>query len=327
MLNKKQQHTLFLSFLFAAGLYLFFIFFNETDKIVAVIFRLDFIDWMSVLSCAFLSYIIRFIRWNRFIQAFHHHIPVKRHFIYYLAGLALTTTPAKAGETLRSLYLIPHKVKLTQSLACFFTERLLDVVIMIFLASLVFVTFPLIEQKYIYFILSLLLTIIIVLPLLSTQYPQTILGYFIRLSKNKKLNTFLIHLINLLKSAHTLLKAKLLFQGLALGLIAWILNGLVFYLILIKVGFPLSISVALTIYAISILAGAASFIPGGIGATETVMGLLLISVNSEPHIAIAVPILSRLATLWFAVCVGLLANTYLSVNNVHPDSMNNNIKV
>ncbi|MDH5396350.1 MAG: flippase-like domain-containing protein, partial [Gammaproteobacteria bacterium] len=115
---------------------------------------------------------------------------------------------------------------------------------------------------------------------------------------------------------------------LALGLIAWILNGLVFYLILLKVGFPLSITIALTIYAISILAGAASFIPGGIGATETVMGLMLIAANSEPHIAIAVPILSRLATLWFAVCVGLLANTYLSVNNDHPDSINNNnIKV
>ncbi len=116
-----------------------------------------------------------------------------------------------------------------------------------------------------------------------------------------------------------MLTLKILSQGLILGLIAWILNGLVFYLILIKIGFPIALGLALSIYAISILAGAASFIPGGIGATEAVMGFLLHTINAEPHIAIAVPILTRLATLWFAVCVGLLANAYLSINKNIPE--------
>lgn len=144
------------------------------------------IDWLIILSCSFLNYAIRFIRWNQYILSFQHHIPIKRHFAYYLAGLALTTTPAKAGETIRSLYLQPYKVKISQSLASFFTERLLDVTVMVFLASFLFFTFPQLNKTYAYFILSLLLGLIIVLPLLSTVHIQQLLKYFI--NKLKKIN-------------------------------------------------------------------------------------------------------------------------------------------
>jgi len=319
MLTKRHQRTLSLSILIAVGLYSFFILSADTEKILSTMKQLTPVNWLTILSCSFVSYIFRFIRWNNYIRVFQHFIPIKRHFAYYLAGLALTTTPAKAGETVRSLYLIPYKVKISQSLASFFTERLLDVTIMVFLASLLFFTLPDLDKRYAYFILILATSLAILLPLLSTHLPQDILKLFInKLSKNKLSQAF-EHLVVLLQSAHKLLTIKMLSQGLFLGLIAWVLNGLVFYLILEKTGFPVEIGLALTIYAISILAGAASFIPGGIGATEAVMGLMLLAINSEPHIAIAVPILTRLATLWFAVCVGLIANAYLSVTHIPHD--------
>lgn len=315
MLTKKQQRALSLSILIAAGFYLFFIFNSETEKIISAMKQITITDWLMILSCSFFNYVFRFIRWNNYILSFQHIIPLKRHFAYYLAALALTTTPAKAGETIRSLYLQPYQVKLSQSLASFFTERLLDVTVMVFLASMLFFTFPELNKSYAWFIFSLLLVLIILLPLLSTHIPQQLLQFVAGKLNKKKISSILIHTASLLRSAHKLLTLKMLSQGLILGLIAWLLNGLVFYLILDKAGFPVELSLALTIYAISVLAGAASFIPGGIGATETVMALMLLSINSEPHIAIAVPILTRLATLWFAVCVGLLANAYLSVNN------------
>ncbi|MCK4865716.1 MAG: flippase-like domain-containing protein [Gammaproteobacteria bacterium] len=312
MLSKKQQRTLSLSILIAAGLYLFFIFNSDTKKILSTMTQLSFVDWLIILSCSFSSYIFRFVRWNKYISSFQHVIPLKRHFAYYLAGLALTATPAKAGETVRSLYLLPYEVKISQSLASFFTERLLDVTVMVLLASLLFFTFPDLNKKYSYFILTLLMALIILLPLLSTRLPQQLLNSIIIKLKKNKFSQMLGYLVALLQSAHQLLTLKMLSQGIILGIIAWVLNGLVFYLILEKIGFPIALDLALSIYAISILAGAASFIPGGIGATEALMGLMLLAINSEPHIAIAVPILTRLATLWFAVCVGLIANAYLS---------------
>ncbi|MCW8900109.1 MAG: flippase-like domain-containing protein [Gammaproteobacteria bacterium] len=319
MLTKKHQRTLSLSILIAVGLYSFIILSADTGKILATMKQLTPVDWLTVLSCSFISYIFRFIRWNNYIRVFQHFIPLKRHFAYYLAGLALTTTPAKAGETVRSLYLIPYQVKISQSLACFFTERLLDVTIMVFIASFLFFTFPDLDKRYAYFILTLALGLLVLLPLLRTQLLLNILKFMISKSNKNKFSQTIEHLIALLQSAYKLLSIKMISQGLFLGLIAWVLNGLVFYLILEQTGFTVELSLALTIYAISILAGAASFIPGGIGATEAVMGLMLISINSEPHIAIAVPILTRLATLWFAVCVGLLANIYLSLNHIQRD--------
>jgi uncharacterized protein (TIRG00374 family) len=314
MLTKKHQRALSLSILIAVGIYAFFIFTADTKQILLTMRQLSVTDWLIILSCTFSSYIFRFIRWNKYISAFNHHIPLTRHFAYYLAGLALTTTPAKAGETVRTVYLLPYKVKFNQSLACFFTERLLDVTVMVCLASFIFFTFPDLDKSYAYFILTLAIATVIILPLLSTQIPQDVLHFIISKFSAHKLSRALQHLITLLQSAHRILEIKLLSQGLLLGLIAWILNGIGFYLILSITGFPLDFTVALTIYAISILAGAASFIPGGIGATEAVMGLMLLSLGSEQHIAIAVPILTRLSTLWFAVCVGLLANAYLSIN-------------
>ncbi len=61
------------------------------------------------------------------------------------------------------------------------------------------------------------------------------------------------------------------------------------------------------IYAVSLLAGAVSFIPGGIGSTELVMGLLLSKLGADNTVFMTAPLISRLSTLWFAVIVGLFA--------------------
>lgn len=320
MLTKNQQRALSLTTLLAAGFYLIIIFSADTEKILLAMRRITFADWLIILACSFMNYILRFIRWQAYISSFGHRISSSLHFAYYLAGLALTTTPAKAGETLRSLYLRRHGVKIADSLASFFTERLLDVVIMVLLSALIFFTLPEFEKKYAFFILSVLVLLVLLLPLLATQYPQNILLIIHNKLPNKQVQKLTLLFGSLLNSAHSLLGFKRLYPALLIGLVAWLIQGLAFYFILQKVGFPLALSTALTIYAISILAGAASFIPGGIGATETVMGLMLLTLGCEPHLAIAIPVLTRLATLWFAVCIGLLANAYLSVNNINPEN-------
>jgi len=58
------------------------------------------------------------------------------------------------------------------------------------------------------------------------------------------------------------------------------------------------------IYSVSVLAGALSFIPGGLGSTEAVMVLLLTLVGVNTPAAIAATLICRLATLWFAVIIG-----------------------
>ena len=63
-------------------------------------------------------------------------------------------------------------------------------------------------------------------------------------------------------------------------------------------------------YAASTLAGAMAMMPGGLGVTEVGMTALLQTLGGpsmHPAVATATTMLVRIATLWFAVAIGLLA--------------------
>jgi uncharacterized protein (TIRG00374 family) len=68
----------------------------------------------------------------------------------------------------------------------------------------------------------------------------------------------------------------------------------------------LALPTAIGIYAVSMLVGALSFIPGGLGSTEAVMVLLLKLTGVDATTALAITLIARVATLWFAVVLGLL---------------------
>ena len=82
---------------------------------------------------------------------------------------------------------------------------------------------------------------------------------------------------------------------------------LTFYLVLEWLGADISFSFAIFVYAISMLAGALSFLPGGLGGAEAIMISLLVLKGMAMPAAIAATVFIRLATLWFAVLIGLLA--------------------
>ena len=75
-----------------------------------------------------------------------------------------------------------------------------------------------------------------------------------------------------------------------------------------------SVSLAIGVYSVSVLAGALSFIPGGIGSTEAVMILLLKLLGADTATAVAATLICRLATLWFAVILGGIVLVILEGN-------------
>ncbi|MDX8386197.1 MAG: lysylphosphatidylglycerol synthase domain-containing protein, partial [Gallionella sp.] len=57
----------------------------------------------------------------------------------------------------------------------------------------------------------------------------------------------------------------------------------------------------------SMMVGALSFLPGGLGGAEaTMVALLILNDVAQPQ-AVAATVLIRLATLWFAVGLGVVA--------------------
>ena len=116
---------------------------------------------------------------------------------------------------------------------------------------------------------------------------------------------------NLYESSYLLLCWRPLAVAVALATLAWFAECLAFYLVIAGMGVmatPALLLQATFIYAGASLLGALSFLPGGLGATEGSMAVLLTQLSGmdrEP--AIAATLLTRFATLWFAVILGVAA--------------------
>ena len=90
----------------------------------------------------------------------------------------------------------------------------------------------------------------------------------------------------------------------ALSVIAWSAEAIAFHWILQWMHADIPLSFAVFVYAVSMLAGAVSFMPGGLGGAEAAMVSLLIWKGMPKADAVAAALLVRLATLWFAVAIG-----------------------
>jgi uncharacterized protein (TIRG00374 family) len=258
--------------------------------------------WAQVVGLSLLSYLLRFARWHHFIGAMGHKVPILRNLEIYLAAFALTLTPGKAGETIRSVYLYRYGVSYSNSISAFFSERLLDLVAVGALASLVVSMFP---EQWIW-MLATIASIVIVILLLRSRL-ITLIGE--RASRNYVVG----HVTTLIADVRFLMFGRRVAVAVPLSLAAWAAQGLSLYLIVHAFGYALAVDTVVAIYCLSILAGAVSFIPGGMGATEVAIALLLTTVGVGQTEAIAASLVSRGLTLWLAVGIGVLAMTKISL--------------
>jgi uncharacterized protein (TIRG00374 family) len=76
---------------------------------------------------------------------------------------------------------------------------------------------------------------------------------------------------------------------------------------MLALGHPLPWVPAIGIFAFATLAGALSFMPGGLGGTEVTMIVFLRLFAIPLPIAISATLLIQVVTLWFAVLLGIAA--------------------
>ncbi|MDX1498029.1 MAG: lysylphosphatidylglycerol synthase transmembrane domain-containing protein, partial [Salinisphaeraceae bacterium] len=129
------------SVVFAVLLYLGAVLIANPQATWASISSMPWQTWLLVLLLSLVNYALRFLRWQNYLYRLGHQVPWQRSGLIYLGGFALTTSPGKAGEALRSVYLAADGVPYSRSLAAFFTERLMDTFAMLALACLVLTQF------------------------------------------------------------------------------------------------------------------------------------------------------------------------------------------
>jgi len=138
-LSPSKLRWLTYSIVFFILLYIIALLFTlDNDATLKLVKEMPLTLYVWLLLLSVVSYLLRFSRWYYFLHPIDRSIPVSKHLLIYVSGFALTTTPGKAGETIRSLFLSPLGIKYHQSLAAFFSERLLDVVAVLILSIFLF---------------------------------------------------------------------------------------------------------------------------------------------------------------------------------------------
>lgn len=253
-----------------------------------------------ILALSLVNYGLRFWRWNQYLRAFDYHVPWRHSLAYYIAGFGLCTTPGKVGEAVRSIYLRRFNVTYEHSLAALFTERLFDVLGIAGLSLLILFSIEGYAAASICTIVGLFgLTLMI-----RSQKLRKLLRPSSSATQTRGVR-IRTHTSNLLDSSAALMTVPYLTFSLILSFTAWGAEAFGFYLLLDRLEIASSLSLGMGIYAISILVGALSFIPAGLGSAEaTMIGALKLLGAPLPD-AIAATVLCRMATLWFAVMLGL----------------------
>lgn len=270
--------------------------------VVAVFIKVGVIGLLIALLLSLINYGLRFIRWQLYLKHLGYSIPNWESWKIYLSGFALTTTPGKAGEVVRSIFLKRYNVPLETSLTAFICERLSDLVAIVLLSCIGLLQYPSAKTPV---IVTMIIILSVWFMMLFKQVPDILDK--ISQSKTGKVLNILQKIANIIRQMQSCHNPSMLVITTIISIIAWGAEAVAFYLLLQWSGFDVGISFAAFVYAISMLAGALSFLPGGLGGAEATMISLLLLKNVDAQSAVALTIFIRLTTLWFAVVLGIIA--------------------
>lgn len=263
-----------------------------------------------LLLATLVSYAFRFYRWWWLLNRAGYSFPIAKGVLSYLAGFAYTATPGKVGELIRIRYFAKFGVPSECTFGAFVFERSCDLVAVLLL-SLFIITdseFLLVAIGFVLVIVgSILLCALKPALLLSLEY------YFdkLRIPLIPKALAFLHVGISHCRSWFTIADIAM---GLVMGLAAWSVVGLSFVYLQSHFTDSVPFLEALSIYPLSMLVGAASMIPGGVGSTEGAIMLLMGQYGVPVAVSLLLSIVIRISTLWFGILVGLLSLLYLELS-------------
>jgi uncharacterized protein (TIRG00374 family) len=269
--------------------------------------RLGGFHWWAfgaALGLAVANYALRFARWQLYLRDREIVVPTGTSALVFVAGFAMAVTPGKLGELVKS-YLLRQLagIPVARSAAIVIAERVSDLLALLLLAAVGVAAYGIATEVAI--ATAVLLAIAFVFLLWRRLGIATV-----ELITRPRLARLRRPLLETYDGLAALGRPTVLAWSTLLGAAAWACEGIGFALVVDAFpGAHVALGMAIFIYAATTIAGALSFLPGGLGVTEDAMTLLLVenAVNVDRGTATAATILTRLATLWFAVALGMAA--------------------
>jgi len=230
--------------------------------------------------------------------------------LIFLSSFVMSVTPGKVGEVFKA-YLLKEQngTPIAKSAPIILAERITDFISLIMLSLVGAIMFGY-ESKLILIIGGLFIVLILLIS--SKKISYGIIGFFELFAFFNKIS----HKIHTAyDSIYKMVRIKELTICIFLSILAWFCECLGTYIVINSFGgvnpVHVDIYVSTFIYGFATIAGSVTMLPGGLGATDASITFLLISLKSiTESVAVAATLLVRVATLWFAVIIGIAAVLY-----------------
>ncbi len=273
----------------------------DAQALGAALGRLAPATLAALLGLSLLNYTVRLLRWRLLAGPLGARVPLGPDLVTYLASYSLTATPGKAGELLR-VWLLRRRCGLpyARSLPVFLADRLCDLLALSLLAAGGLGW--LVAGRVAVPLAALLGAGLLWLFLHPDPLLRLVGGLYRRIGRWPR---GFAQARRALRQGRRLRRPGLWLAGVGLGLVGWGAEGAGLWLVADALGHPLPLPEAVAIFALALVAGLVSLLPGGLGGTEAGMTGLLVLRGLPAPAALAATLAVRLATLWFAVLLGL----------------------
>ena len=258
--------------------------------------------FFAALGLACVNYVLRFVRWQLYLRMQQVRVPVASSAVVFGAGLSLSITPAKLGELVKSYLLREmHDVPAPRTAPIVVAERVSDLIALLCLAVIGVAAYGIDPT----FVIAAAALIALGLVLLAWPRPtHALIDLVTRPARTRRLREPLHESLGHLAS---LCRPLPLVAATLIAIPAWGCECVGFAVICDAFpGAHVDVGLAMVIYAGTTIAGALSFLPGGLGVTEGAMTFALVRWHLDRATAVAATLLTRLATLWFAVALGIV---------------------
>jgi uncharacterized membrane protein YbhN (UPF0104 family) len=258
---------------------------------------------VRMLLLGVIGFVVRSVRWGALMRVAGHRVPLRDALYLQVSGQAMTVTPGRVGEVVKPwLAREIAGMRMTRGVTLVFAERVADLIAVCLLAlgglwALGGATW------------ALVLGIAVVGGGTALAGSSWFHGLALRIVRRRERARK--HEASAEAIADTLRRAlhwRVLMWSVPASVVAWGLEGVGFALCLQAFGFDvLGALVGVSVYAVATIAGAFSFLPGGIGLTEASMAGILVAAGMPAGAAAGATVVVRVATLWWGVALGWIA--------------------
>ena len=256
-----------------------------------------------VITLVTLSWIPLFLKWNFLLKNCEINLPIKQNILVFLSGPAFEITPGHVGALMKSQILKnSSNIPRTKTVPIIMVEKIYELIGAIIASVLGIIVLGL------NFYLIIIAIVALIAIFFFMYYKPASKLFFNRIVKTKFFSKYIENISEFEKYVEKCTTKKIATLSILLAVSYWFMIAGAAYTILLSFDVDIfSYLEILSIYTTSVLLGAISFIPAGMGVTEGSITGLFTLYGLDISTALILSVMVRILTLWYSVSIGFIA--------------------